>query len=282
MWLKIQFAIKSWSSRWQDQAKINMWRSPSSTSGRFLVGGNKQQPGTSSHPDLNPARTRPSNPCISNHATLPPAHPAQDGNSTLNTGQQQSAQGHPNPPRPIQPPNKKNPKVSVPWAPRQPLCSLCVRTGFQQNVSCSFFVGVAPLANPWLLVGELSNATCAPRASASLPPAPARNTCDPSERSNKWEREVIFGLLHMVKWDKLQLSDVSNSLSTHVMGWHCANYQESSKNFVANIKWLKIEKGNKSFLESVVSCSDQQLSFWSNFAKTFADAGSMLCELESS
>ena len=44
----------------------------------------------------------------------------------------------------------------------------------------------------------------------------------------------------------------------------------------------KIKKGDKSFLESVVSCLDQQLSFWSNFAKTFADAGSMLCELESS
>ena len=48
------------------------------------MGGNKQQPGTSSHPDLNPARTRPSNPCISNHATLPKTEIAlstQDSNS---------------------------------------------------------------------------------------------------------------------------------------------------------------------------------------------------------
>ena len=54
------------------------------------------------------------------------------------------------------------------------------------------------------------------------------------------------------------------------------------KKLVANIKWHKNEKGDKSFLESVVSCLGQQSSFWSNFAKTFADAGSMLCELESS
>ena len=57
---------------------------------------------------------------------------------------------------------------------------------------------------------------------------------------------------------------------------------KSFQKLVANIKWHKNEKGDKSFLESVVSCLDQQLSFWSNFAKTFADAGSMLCELESS
>ena len=65
----------------------------------FLVGG-KQQPGTSSHP--HPSRLLAPDPLIRVSVITPPtpppptplSAPAQDGNSTLNTGQQQPEQGH--------------------------------------------------------------------------------------------------------------------------------------------------------------------------------------------
>ena len=68
----------------------------------------------------------------------PPAHPAQDGNSTLNTGQQQSAQGHPTAPHPI-PPNKKNQKFPFPEPSGNP-CALCVCVPAFSKMSVALFL----------------------------------------------------------------------------------------------------------------------------------------------
>ena len=98
------------------------------------MGGNKQQPGTSSHPDLNPARTRPSNPCISNHATLPKTEIAlstQDSNS--------QHRGTPTHPDPSSPPIKKTQKFPFPEPPGNP-CALCVCVPAFSKMSVALFL----------------------------------------------------------------------------------------------------------------------------------------------
>ena len=104
------------------------------------MGGNKQQPGTSSHPDLNPARTRPSNPCISNHATLPPPPTLPKTEIALSTQDSNSQhRGTPTHPDPSSPPIKKTQKFPFPEPPGNP-CALCVCVPAFSKMSVALFL----------------------------------------------------------------------------------------------------------------------------------------------
>ena len=158
--------------------------------------GGKQQPGTSSHP--HPSRLLAPDPLIRVSVITPPVlqppPPAQDGNSTLNTGQQQPAQGH-HPP-------KNNPKSFRSLSPKATPPSLC--TTYRLSAKCQWlffcWCWCCALANPWL-VGELSRrGYLCTQTTVSLPQAGARNTCV-RQRCHRRQvrREVTFGRLSMVK-----------------------------------------------------------------------------------
>ena len=105
----------------------------------FLV-GLKQQPGTSSHPPPSRLLLAP-DPLIRVSVITPPATPLPLPKTEIALSTQDSNSQHRGSPQ-KSPPQK----FLLPEPPGDP--SLCVRTGFQQNVSCCFFLLVLRSREP--------------------------------------------------------------------------------------------------------------------------------------